>query len=90
MSRAQRILNRLTHGRKLSAKRVCTGPNPEAVTDKYCALTAGKPDEVLGKKDILSRSFHDMEFYRNRSTSRLNAGYDAEAYNALTGVLPGR
>ena len=31
-----------------------------------------------------------MEFYRNRSISRLNAGHDAEAYNALTGVLPGR
>ncbi|KAH3821975.1 hypothetical protein DPMN_123743 [Dreissena polymorpha] len=76
--------------RKSSARRVCSGPHPEAVTDKYCALTAGKPDEVLGKKDILSRSFHDMEFNRNRSTSRLNAGHEAEAYNTLTGVLPGR
>ncbi|KAH3788324.1 hypothetical protein DPMN_124328 [Dreissena polymorpha] len=90
MSRAQRILYRPTHGRKASAKRVCKGPHPEAVTEKYCVSTAGTPDEVLGKQDIMSRFFHDMEFYNGRSTSRLNAKHDAEAYKALAEVLLGR
>ncbi|KAH3822649.1 hypothetical protein DPMN_124439 [Dreissena polymorpha] len=76
MSHAQRILYRLTHGRKSSARRICTGPRREAVTEKYCALTAGKPDEVLGKQDIMNRFFHDMEFNSNRSTSQLNAEHD--------------
>ncbi|KAH3822645.1 hypothetical protein DPMN_124435 [Dreissena polymorpha] len=90
MSRAQRILYRLTHGRKSSARRVCTGPRREAVTEKYCASTAGKPDEVLGKQDIMSRFFHNVDFYSNRSTSQLNAEHDAEAYKALAEVLLGR
>ncbi|KAH3822560.1 hypothetical protein DPMN_124344 [Dreissena polymorpha] len=81
MSRAQRVLYRLTHGR------VCSGPHREAVTEKNCDSTAGIPDEVLGKKDIMSRFFLDVEFNSNRSTSRLNDEHDADAYKALTEVL---
>ncbi|KAH3788335.1 hypothetical protein DPMN_166472 [Dreissena polymorpha] len=90
MSRAQRILHRLTHGRNTSTKRMCTGPHRDAVTEKYCASTAGKSDEVLGKQDTMNRFFLDVKFNSGRSTSRLNDELDAEAYKALTEVLLGR
>ncbi|XP_052286597.1 uncharacterized protein LOC127882162 [Dreissena polymorpha] len=90
MSRAQRILHRLTHGRNSSTKRMCTGPHRDAVTEKYCASTAGKSDEVLGKQDIMNRFFLDVKFNSGRSTSQLNDELDAEAYKALTEVLLGR
>ncbi|KAH3883167.1 hypothetical protein DPMN_007118 [Dreissena polymorpha] len=90
MSRAQRMLYRLTHGRKSSVRRVCSGPHREVVTEKYCASNAGKCDEVLGKQNILRRFFLDVEMYSRWSSSRLNAVHDAVAYEALEEVLLGR